>query len=411
MVSRGQNVKVVDDEDCGCEYYFIDGIETTMQDSLYGFRREDGTVVAPNIYRYVDKFTNGYCKVMIDYGQCGMIDTSGAIVVPCIFDDMEYPSEGRVLVMKDDRMGFSDLNGNLVIPLDYPQAGSFSEGCAPVLVQIDSFFSACTFIDTLGHQLFPPVFQNLQPFNCGLAPVRRYERWGIIDHKGNEVLPIMFETLTTIFDTLFFAGDDDGMALYDRTMKPLTEPVYTWTGGISESRVLVQRNGKYGYLDRQGHEVIPCTYDEIGRFRNNRTMVCRDHRYGIIDTNEHFVLPLEYENTTPKGKKYRYFDGLAMVEKNGKLGYVDTLGNLVIPFYFDDAYEFTEGLACVKYKGRWGYIDVKGDVYMPFVFDVASPFEWGRAEVYYMGEKRKVNRQGKCVKNCKGIISWRELKE
>ena len=407
-----QEVKTVTDESCGCDIVYVDGIETTRSaDSLYGFRREDGTVIAPTIYRYVGQFTDGYCKVFLDYGQCGLIDTAGTVVVPCLYDDLEYPSEGRVLVMKGNRMGFTDMRGRVVIPLDYEQAGSFSEGCAPVLVKIDSFFNACTFIDTLGRQLYPPKFQNVQPFECGYALVRQYDRWGIMDHDGNIVLPTVYENLTTLFDTCFFAGDDFGMAFFDRTMQPLTKPVYEWTGGISEGRVLVKRDGKYGFLDRRGREVIPCIYDRIGRFRGNRTMVCRDGKYGIIDTTGRFVLPLEYDNKSTHGEKYRYYDGLALVEKDGKLGYVDTAGQLVIPFYFDAAFQFSEGLASVRFKGMWGYIDTHGDVFMPFVFDLASPYKWGRASVVYMGESRKVDRQGRCVKNCKGIIAWRDWTE
>ena len=323
-----QNIKTVTDEACGCDIVFVDGIETTKSDSLYGFRREDGTVLTPNIYRYVDQFTDGYCKVFLDMGKCGLIDSTGEQIVPCIYDDLELPSEGRVLVMKNGRMGFTDMKGEEVIPLIYPQAGSFHEGCAPVLVIIDSFYSACTFVDTMGKQLFPPIYQNLMPFNCGYALIRLYDRWGMMDHSGKIVLPTVYEVVTELFDTLFFAGDETEMAMFDKNMKPLTEQVYQWTGGISEGRILVKRDGKYGFLDRKGREVIPCTYDKIGRFRGNRAMVCRDSLYGIIDTNERFILPMEYENRTPHGEKYRYYDGRALVEKDGKLGYVDTTAPL-----------------------------------------------------------------------------------
>ena len=46
-----------------------------------------------------------------------------------------------------------------------------------------------------------------------------------------------------------------------------------------------------------------------------------------------------------------------------------------------------------------------------FVFDIASPFKWGRAEVYYQGKPRQVDREGRCVKNCKGIKSWKVTNE
>ena len=410
--ASAQDVKVVTDEECGCDIFYVDGIETTRDGDLYGFRREDGTVIAPNIYRYVGQFTDGYCKVMLDDGQAGLIDSTGRVVVPCIYDGVDYPSEGRVLVGKNGLFGYTDMDGTVVIPLQYPNAGSFSEGMATVMVILDSFRAACTFIDTLGRQLTAPVYENLQAFSCGHALVRRDGRWGVIDHSGREVIAPRFEHMTTFFaDTIFFAGNADGMALYDKHLKPLTEAVYTWVGTVGYGRIPVQRNGLYGFLDRTGREVIPCTYDETGIFILGRSLVRKGDRYGIVDTAGRYVLPLEYENTSNIGEKYVYFDSLALVEKDGKLGYVDLEGNLVVPFHFDQAYEFSEGLASVRFKGRWGYIDTRGEVFMPFVFDIASPYRWGRAEVYYNGVKHAVDRKGRCVKNCNGIIAWRDWTE
>lgn len=407
-----QNVTIVDDEECGCELYYIDGIETTRSGNLYGFRRADGTVIAPNIYRYVDQFHDGYCKVMLDDTLVGIIDTNGLHVVPCIYDDVQYPAEGRVLVGKRGRYGYTDLHGRVVIPLQYMAAGSFSEGCAAVSVSLDSFFSACTFIDTMGRQLLPAQYESLSAFSNGFALVRQYERWGLIDHSGRIVLPTVYDFVMALDDTLFFAGKDEGMALFDSRMKPLTPFVYTWASDrIRDGRIAVSRNGKYGFLDRRGREVVSCIYDLVGVFGLNRAMVSLDGHFGIVDTAGRIVLPVEYDDATSKGDKYYYSDSLAMVEKDGKVGFVDLDGNLVIPFYFNDGYQFSEGLASVRYGGKWGYIDTRGEVFMPFVFDLASPYLWGRATVHYNGLSRKVDRRGRCVKNCKGIIAWRNWNE
>ena len=406
---QAQEGKYDYNEECGCDIFYIDGIETTRDGDRYGFRRDDGTVIAPNKYLYVGQFTDGYCKVYLEENLCGIIDRDGREVVPCLYEGVDFPSEDRVLVYKDGRYGFCDLDGNLVIPTQYLQAGSFHEGCAPVLVAVDSFYSACTFIDKSGRQLYPVHFQNLQPFTCGYALVRLYDRWGLMNHAGHIVLPTVYEKMTTLFgDTLFFAGDDEGMALYDASMKPLTPAVYTWNSGLFEGRIAVCRNGKYGFLDARGREVIPCVYDEISLFSFGRAKVRLGDRYGIIDTVGQIVLPIEYEDNSPKSVKYVYLDELALVEKDGRFGYVDYAGRVVIPICFEDAYQFSEGVAPVRYNGRWGYLDTRGNAFLPFVFDLASPFEWGRAEVYYNGESRKVDREGRCVKNCKGIKTWRE---
>ena len=71
-------VVIVDDESCGCELVFIDGIQTTEHNGLFGFKREDGTVIVEPTYKFVDKFHGNYCKVYHDYTHCGLIDATGA---------------------------------------------------------------------------------------------------------------------------------------------------------------------------------------------------------------------------------------------------------------------------------------------------------------------------------------------
>ena len=421
--AHAQNITYDTDTTCGCDIVYVDGIQTTREGDLYGFRRSDGKVLFPNIFRYVDQFSGGYCRVWIEDssvsvepGQdrpllAGLIDSSGRQVLPCRYAEVRHPSNNRILVYDGENIGFSDLQGNIVIPIQYRDATTFFQGRAAVALVIDSAYLLYTFIDTLGRQLFPPSFQNARSFIDGFAPVRRYDRWGIIDTLGNEILPTVYEELSMPDHGFVFAGDNEGLALFNLNSKnpghPVTQPLFRPITLLADGRIGVSRNGKLGYLDTFGNEVIPCQYDEIGPFIDNRAFVRLGDLCGIIDTLGHPILPLQYTNRTPKGRKYVYFDGLALVEQNGRLGYVDRDGNLAIPFYFEEAYQFSEGLAAVRKDGAWGYIDTNGDIFLPFIFDIAPSFRYGRAEVYFSGRPITIDRQGRCVRNCNGIISFR----
>lgn len=57
-----------------------------------------------------------------------------------------------------------------------------------------------------------------------------------------------------------------------------------------------------------------------------------------------------------------YEISLHPVQINGKYGYVDESGRVVINLQFDYADLFREGLALVRIGGKWGYIDKTGRV-------------------------------------------------
>jgi hypothetical protein len=47
-------------------------------------------------------------------------------------------------------------------------------------------------------------------------------------------------------------------------------------------------------------------------------------------------------------------------DQDGRCGFINDEGRLVIPFIYEDARRFSEGLAAVKIDGKWGYIDKTG---------------------------------------------------
>jgi hypothetical protein len=51
---------------------------------------------------------------------------------------------------------------------------------------------------------------------------------------------------------------------------------------------------------------------------------------------------------------------LAKVTVNGKWGFIDKTGKVVILLMYDFAGIFAEGLACVELDGEYGFIDKAG---------------------------------------------------
>lgn len=395
-------VVVVDDEACGCELVFIDGIQTIERDGLYGFKREDGTVFVEPQYKWVDEFHGNYCIVYSDDTHCGLIDRSGRVVVPPIFQSVIYPSDGMIRIQQNNRFGFFDTIGHQRIPCKYRTASGFSEGLAVVNVDIDSFEVRYGYINKQDSMVIPPIYEYAATFEEGYAVAVAYDRRGMIDHQNREVLPFKYLDISPMHDGNFFAIDPltERAALFDNHFQRLTDFVYDQISNYSEGIYVVHRDGGFTFLDQKGHERFGL-WDEAGGFYDGYSMVKRDGKFGIINNRGKLILPVEYEDDGYLTDLYAFAENLALVKKDGKVGFVNKQGKIVIPIIYDAARHCSEGLIPVKKNGVWGYIDKQGNVVCDFIFDVASHFEWGRASVVYRGETYKINTEGQCVKNCK----------
>lgn len=84
--------------------------------------------------------------------------------------------------------------------------------------------------------------------------------------------------------------------------------------------------------------------------------------------------------------------GRVMIGK--RWGYVDGAGEIVIPPQFDAALDFFEDQTAVKIGDRWGYIDRGGKPVIAPRFELASPFLLGVAHVKENGKWRIIDRAG-----------------
>lgn len=178
---------------------------------------------------YVDK--DGKLR-LFPQEKWGFIDTSGAVVIRARFDAVAEFSQGLAAVATDtDRTshscmdcdlnqhwGFIDKSGKEVIPLQYHAVSSFSEGLAAV--------SHCGYVNTSGVVAIPPAFSYCGDFSEDLADVLNSGKWRYIDKQGKVVLEVPYEGVRSFKNGL--AAVEEGLSGPDQ---------------------------KFGYIDKHGKQV------------------------------------------------------------------------------------------------------------------------------------------------------------
>ena len=81
-----------------------------------------------------------------------------------------------------------------------------------------------------------------------------------------------------------------------------------------------------------------------------------------------------------------------MKKENGKYGYVDKKGNVVVDYIYDDATEQNEfGYASVKKDGLWGCVDSKGNVKVTPAYSLENNASVEFIGKWHLGEDLNLN--------------------
>lgn len=207
----------------------------------------------------------------------------------------------------------------------------------------------------------------------------------------------------------------------NRNGKEVIPYQYEWADRFSEGLAAVKKDGKWGYIDQTGQEVIPYQYEGAYYFSEGLALIekkdeardeiagaeakIRNYKVAYIDRTGYQEIPFQYDFiqtfTARETGDYigAFKEGLALVKKDEKYGYIDRTGRLVIPLQYDDwGGNFSEGLAVAAQNGKYGYIDRTGKEVIPFQYGQRpGNFHEGRAVVMEGGKLGYIDQTGQLI--------------
>lgn len=300
---------------------------------------------------------------------CGFINASGEIMVPCIFNVAGEFNEGVGIFIKDKKWGLINSKGIEIVSPEYDYIGAMSNGMA--VVEKDGKYG---YINSTGKIVITPIYSNARSFNDGLAPVKIENKWGYINSIGKVIIPPKYD-IAYVFR--------DGMA------KVVVESTDGWIDG--------------GFINKLGKLVIPCkfyrgsdnTSGEIDGFYNGLARASLDGKnWGFINKTGSFVIKPIYSGAS------NFKEGLASVWKdnNSRMGYINVAGKEVINFDFEGGEDFSDGIAKVKIPNKkgWYFINKSGNLITDIHFPIATEYKNGLARVIDdNNEHYYIDKQGK----------------
>ncbi|MDC0231400.1 WG repeat-containing protein [Aureispira] len=245
-------------------------------------------------------------------------------------------------------------------------------------------------IDIKGNKIFSTEVKSVSDFSGGLAKICKYEvvnrkkvrRYGYVNTQGKIVIPCIYRTAKNFNGSVAWVKkpNSEFYTLIDKTGTELATRQYKKVGSIlkeNSDRIAVYDNGKMGFINDKGQEVISCKYLGAPFFKEGLCCVIpydsKSGQYGFIDINGKVVLPFQYKQAGFSS----FNDGLCRVSVDGKTVLIDKTGKVVFKTNYGSLQKFHQGRAAVATKSNrkgWGFVNEQGNLVIDGNYDHVTAF-------------------------------------
>lgn len=320
----------------------------------FGYINKEGKKYLDTIYNDVsriNKITDEKNVYLINAlnGRYGL-QKNNKSVIENDFDAIEFSESTKLLVVsKADAYGVYDLEGNILLPLDYDsvliggerivatkgtetlifnskgekiESGytSYTKGNDnnAVVIDMDGNYNI---VDKNEKKLLEQNYDYIEYFTNDYYIVNSDTKSGIIKSNGEIVVELKYSYIQKINDSnCLEAGTDDGMTYIISTTCEVSPGIKEAETVTYEKYIKLYSNNDFLYFDLNGKSV---TYQSL--FPNNTLYAKKENgKWGFVDKSGNQVVECKYDIVTEQG------ENSCGIQLNGKWGVIDTSGNILV---------------------------------------------------------------------------------
>ncbi|WP_026476125.1 WG repeat-containing protein [Alkaliphilus transvaalensis] len=170
---------------------------------------------------------------------------------------------------------------------------------------------------------------------------------------------------------------------------------FIWDGSLPfyQGLAAVWLDGKWGYINHDNEIVVPIEFDYYGMEFGDGLIILKDDEYHFYNLKTHELTKYEMHFDFVNEPQ----EGLAPVLLDGKWGFINPEGDVIVPIIYDSVGVFSEGRAGVKVGNYWGYVDQQGNVIVEPQYDALTTYAEGLGIVVKDNRYGALNRDGEAV--------------
>ncbi len=223
--------------------------------------------------------------------------------------------------------------------------------CGFMLVELNDKFN---FINNKGDFLTNKWYDYAYEFNDGFACIRLHEKWNLINTEGRIVSNKWFDEVDYFYDGFAKVELGDKVNFIDANGQFIGNQWYDYANCFKNGFASVKLNDKYNFINTSGEIVSKNWFDRALYFSDGFGKVRINGKWNFIDTEGNYLCSQWFDSVGD------FCEGFAQVVLNGKHNFINTEGNYLCSQWFDSVGDFYEGVAYVKLNNKYNFINRKG---------------------------------------------------
>ena len=333
-------------------------------------------------------------------GKYGLIDLEGKEILNPEYDSIEVISgiKDILKVEKENKYGIVNLEGKQILDNNYLEISILGEDSkSGFIVKNDQNLYGV--INYSGEIALECKYENIDKIaGKNLFVIREQGKQKVVNNKGEYVIQEGYDEIISILNNAegIICKKSDKYGVINTKNEVKIDFSYQDLKETKDNIFIAKQNDKYGVIDLDKNIKVELKYNKIEYSKEANIYVTENENY----TNEFLNSSFELKQTgyliqintekafieIKQGDNYSYYDytfnkkevediyidnTLYISKKDGKYGFVDKDGNIVVDYIYDDATKQNEfGFAGIKKDGRWGSIDKNGDVVQEPVYNL-----------------------------------------
>ena len=314
-------------------------------------------------------------------------------------------------ILDQDRWGYINEQGEEMIKPTYEEASLFSNGLAVVMKK-----SKYGYINKAGKTIINFRFEDGESFHNGSAIVKKDSLYGLINKNGFFLIPTIYQELSEVSEDIFMGVRNDNSGYIRKNGDTLTGFVFDLAGDFKNGYAIVNRKEKFGLLNANGtfniepkyaelafignglikaltddetwgilnvngETILPFEYQAIGEFHEGLALVAKENKFGYINDQGLFIIPMKYLFSSIMLSTGQFQNGFALFKQKFKSVLIDTTGKTISFAGSEDYGRPSAGFIPIRRNKKWGYTDMKGKIIIQCKYEFAESFEKGFAVI------------------------------